>query len=282
PQDWKTLLPDPDKQLAEWRNLLKITLDFFIRENSAVFYENEQYPRWMGARFPVKMLQGPDKKNKGQKRDQLWPQIRDRHYNRVIKLLIAVFPAIQPEQAHWKSLVNHLMIEVWDAIRPCLRQFESGYQLDIKQQAEFYSPKQVWRCPYTRRALDVTLLGYSPYLPGSKEIAPEKAVLIEMPELPVRHWRLSGGGEIAREERLEWLESNALIQHAREEGLWSTRSDRLALKDSWYRLEEHSAQRTPEQNQFNEKQFKSGKVNVLNCSTTMEMGVDIGGMSLVA
>ncbi|HHZ1475847.1 TPA: DEAD/DEAH box helicase, partial [Escherichia coli] len=266
PQDWKTLLPDPDKQLAEWRNLLKITLDFFIRENSAVFYENEQYPRWMGARFPVKMLQGPDKKNKGQKRDQLWPQIRDRHYNRVIKLLIAVFPAIQPEQAHWKSLVNHLMIEVWDAIRPCLRQFESGYQLDIKQQAEFYSPKQVWRCPYTRRALDVTLLGYSPYLPGSKEIAPEKAVLIEMPELPVRHWRLSGGGEIAREERLEWLESNALIQHAREEGLWSTRSDRLALKDSWYRLEEHSAQRTPEQNQFNEKQFKSGKVNVLNCS----------------
>ncbi|EFL7771007.1 DEAD/DEAH box helicase, partial [Escherichia coli] len=263
PQDWKTLLPDPDKQLAEWRNLLKITLDFFIRENSAVFYENEQYPRWMGARFPVKMLQGPDKKNKGQKRDQLWPQIRDRHYNRVIKLLIAVFPAIQPEQAHWKSLVNHLMIEVWDAIRPCLRQFESGYQLDIKQQAEFYSPKQVWRCPYTRRALDVTLLGYSPYLPGSKEIAPEKAVLIEMPELPVRHWRLSGGGEIAREERLEWLESNALIQHAREEGLWSTRSDRLALKDSWYRLEEHSAQRTPEQNQFNEKQFKSGKVNVL-------------------
>ena len=282
PQDWKTLLPDPDKQLAEWRNLLKITLDFFIRENSAVFYENEQYPRWMGARFPVKMLQGPDKKNKGQKRDQLWPQIRDRHYNRVIKLLIAVFPAIQPEQAHWKSLVNHLMIEVWDAIRPCLRQFESGYQLDIKQQAEFYSPKQVWRCPYTRRALDVTLLGYSPYLPGSKEIAPEKAVLIEMPELPVRHWRLSGGGEIARKERLEWLESNALIQHAREEGLWSTRSDRLALKDSWYRLEEHSAQRTPEQNQFNEKQFKSGKVNVLNCSTTMEMGVDIGGMSLVA
>ncbi|HCB5605740.1 DEAD/DEAH box helicase [Klebsiella aerogenes] len=282
PQDWKTLLPDPDKQLPEWRNLLKITLDFFIRENSAVFYENEEYPRWMGARFPVKMLQGPDKKYKGQKRDQLWPQIRDRHYNRVIKLLIAVFPAIQPEQAHWKALVNYLMNEVWEAIRPCLRQFESGYQLDIKQQAEFYSPKQVWRCPYTRRALDVTLLGYSPYLPGSKEIAPEKAVLIEMPELPARHWRLSGGGEMAREERLHWLECNERIQHAREEGVWSTRSDRLALKDSWYRLEEHSAQRTPEKNQFNEKQFKAGKVNVLNCSTTMEMGVDIGGMSLVA
>jgi len=282
PQDWKSLLPDPDKQLAEWRNLLKITLDFFIRENSAVFYENEQYPRWMGARFPVKMLQGPDKKYKEQKRDQLWPQIRDRHYNRVIKLLVAVFPAIQPDQTYWKDLVNNLMKEAWDAIRPNLRQFESGYQFDIKEQAYFYSPKEIWRCPYTRRALDVTLLGYSPYLPGSEGIAPEKAVLVEMPELPMRHWRLSGGGELPRDERLQWLEDDPQIKSARREGVWSTRSDRLALKDGWYRLEEHSAQRTPQQNQFNEKLFKAGKVNVLNCSTTMEMGVDIGGMSLVA
>lgn len=37
-----------------------------------------------------------------------------------------------------------------------------------------FTVQSAWRCPYTRRALDVTLLGYSPYLPGSKEIAPEK------------------------------------------------------------------------------------------------------------
>ena len=282
PTDWKTLIPQVEQQIPEWRNLLKITLDFFIRENSAVFYENEEYPRWMGVRFPVKMLQGPDKKYKGKKRDQLWPQIRDRYYNRVIKLLIAVFPAIQPDQGYWKDLVNNLMKEVWDVLRPRLRQFESGYQLDIKAQAFLYSPQKVWRCPYTRRALDVTLMGYSPYLPGSEDIAPEQAQQIDMPTLPYRHWRLQGGDEMNRDDRSHWLEKDQQISRARDEGMWSTRSDRLAIKDGWYRLEEHSAQRSPEQNKFNEKQFKDGKVNVLNCSTTMEMGVDIGGMSLVA
>ncbi|MGU5712524.1 DEAD/DEAH box helicase [Aeromonas caviae] len=282
PADWQLLVTDRTKQLPEWRNLLKITLDFFVRERSAVFYENESYPRWMGSRFPVKMLQGPDKKQKSLHRELLWPRIHDRYFNRVIKLLIAAFPSIQPEQGYWRDIVNNLMKEVWDVLRPKFRQFESGYQFDIKQQAYFYSPKTVWRCPYTRRALDVTLMGYSPYLPGSDGIAPELAHPVEMPSLPLRHWRLPGGAEMARDERLNWLETEAQVKQAREEGLWSTRSDRLALKDGWYRLEEHSAQRTPEQNQFNEKQFKAGKVNVLNCSTTMEMGVDIGGMSLVA
>ena len=135
--------------------------------------------------------------------------------------------------------------------------------------------------PYTRRALDVTLLGYSPYLPGSKEIAPEKAVLIEMPELPVRHWRLSGGGEIARKERLEWLESNALIQHAREEGLWSTRSDRLALKIAGIVWRNTLRRERLSRTSLMKNNLSQAKINVLNCSTTMEMGVDID-MSLVA
>ena len=282
PADWRILLSDPARQLPEWRNLLKITLDFFVRERSAVFYENEEYPRWMGTRFPVKWLQGPDKKQKSLNRELLWPRIHDRYFNRVIKLLVAVFPAIQPEQTYWRDLVNNLMKHVWDVLRPYFRQFESGYQFDVKQQAHFYSPKTVWRCPYTRRALDVTLMGYSPYLPGSNEIAPELAQKVEMPTLPLRHWHLPGGSDMAREERLNWLETEPQVKQARAEGLWSTRSDRLALKDGWYRLEEHSAQRTPAQNQYNEKLFKDGKVNVLNCSTTMEMGVDIGGMSLVA
>lgn len=282
PADWRALLTDPARQLPEWRNLLKITLDFFVRERAAVFYENEEYPRWMGTRFPVRWLQGPDKKMKGLNRELLWPRIHDRHFNRVIKLLMAAFPAIQPDQTYWRDLVNNLMREVWDVLRPHFRQFEAGYQFDIKQEAHFYSPKTVWRCPYTRRALDVTLLGYSPYLPGNRNIAPELAQQVEMPTLPLKHWQLPGGLSMDREQRLGWLESEPQVNQARVEGLWSPRSDRLALKDGWYRLEEHSAQRSPEQNQYNEKQFKAGKVNVLNCSTTMEMGVDIGGMSLVA
>ena len=44
---------------------------------------------------------------------------------------------------------------------------------------------------------------------------------------------------------------------------------------------EHSAQQDSGRLRRYEREFKAGKINILNCSTTMEMGVDIGSVSSV-
>ena len=44
---------------------------------------------------------------------------------------------------------------------------------------------------------------------------------------------------------------------------------------------EHSAQQSREDLDKYEKEFNEGHLNVLSCSTTMEMGVDIGGINEV-
>src|SRR5206468_10320919 len=55
--------------------------------------------------------------------------------------------------------------------------------------------------------------------------------------------------------------------------------DRIALFSPYARSAEHSAQLSPARLRRYEARFKAGEINFLNCSTTMEMGVDIGSVN---
>ncbi|HTE42301.1 MAG TPA: helicase-related protein, partial [Steroidobacteraceae bacterium] len=71
------------------------------------------------------------------------------------------------------------------------------------------------------------------------------------------------------------------IEELRRENLWTDISDRTVEGGFYYRTAEHSAQQSTEKLDSYVDLSKRGKINVLNCSTTMEMGVDIGGISAV-
>lgn len=55
----------------------------------------------------------------------------------------------------------------------------------------------------------------------------------------------------------------------------------LTMPLKWLTAKEHTAQWTPQQAEIVQGEFIDGKVNVLSCSTTFEMGVDIGEVSAV-
>ena len=51
--------------------------------------------------------------------------------------------------------------------------------------------------------------------------------------------------------------------------------------DQYFRIEEHTAQLAKEAGALNQRNFANGKVNILSCSTTFEMGVDLGDLNCV-
>jgi hypothetical protein len=102
---------------------------------------------------------------------------------------------------------------------------------------------------------------------------------VDLPRLP----RANAGGltpedaaEVAR-----WCETDPQVASLRLEGLWSDLHDRAASYAPFLRAQEHSAQiERPVLSTYVEA-FKDGRINLLNCSTTMEMGVDIPQVRLV-
>ncbi|MFM7167989.1 MAG: Zn-binding domain-containing protein [Planctomycetaceae bacterium] len=84
------------------------------------------------------------------------------------------------------------------------------------------------------------------------------------------------------EEVHRWLQEDQLVVSLRQRGVWTEFHDRLAELSSYFEVAEHSGQLSKPRLQELETRFRDGQTNVLSCSTTMEMGIDIGGLSAVA
>ena len=86
------------------------------------------------------------------------------------------------------------------------------------------------------------------------------------PQLPCPHIRCDG--------RLEPVD----IEQCQKDNYFYRSFDREVVP---LRVEEHTAQLTPEKGRDYQDKFKGGDINVLSCSTTFEMGIDLGDLQAV-
>ena len=264
--------------LDEWKDFLKITLDFFVRGGGSLDIP-DLWRKWMGVRFPRNWIVAPNlaKTAKGQRR---WPSAaRSKARGRIVRLL-AFLLEVDVETDQGKRDVDLVLLAAWEQIRPILTPTESGYILRL-QDIAFSTISQAWICPVTRRFLDMTVRGVTPYLP---RIMRDDIAQCEKVEIPV--YDLPFGGESDSTVRIrrarDWLEQQSGLLVLREGGLWSNVNDRVIESAPYFSAAEHSAQQSSDLLDKYEKSFKDGWINLLSCSTTMEMGIDIGGIQLVA
>lgn len=265
--------------LDEWRAFLKISVDFSVRVQSAVLIPRE-YLRWFGTNISTARVVAPDDEP-ARGRDYRWPSApRGRRLARMARLLVSALElnGDDPEQ---RGEVDAILRQAWSEVhRRVLTSGPDGYYLDFDKSVELRLVSQAWICPVTRRVLDTTLRGVSPYQTEAWADAQTRCEPVTMPRLPYAFGRVDGAdqdGVLVR-----WLATDDEVARARERGVWTEFSDRIASMSLYFQVAEHSAQIPNYRLEELEEQFQSGMLNVLSCSTTMEMGIDIGGLTCVA
>ncbi|WP_444927776.1 DEAD/DEAH box helicase [Microbulbifer sp. TRSA002] len=281
-QDAETQAPGVSRRrldLSDWRDFLKVALDFVVRENTYLALE-ENLRNWMGARFTPKALVSPDAKIEENTRVKKWPTAKSGPYrSRLIKLLELATDKDISQQADL-DVINLWLRQAWqDLIKArILEQSGAGYVLKLRK-LNFSLPNQAWKCPVTGKLLDTAFVGLTPYLPRKYREGSFHCTPLTLPEWTKLESAESGKDKVNNVRQL--LNADPAVQDLRAQGVWSNLSDRVAEGGYYYRTAEHSAQQSSDALKSYEDLFKCGQVNVLNCSTTMEMGVDIGGISAV-
>jgi ATP-dependent helicase YprA (DUF1998 family) len=263
---------------ADWRSFLTTIVDHFLRARTTVDVP-KLFLNWLGATIRTRYVLAP-RSEKTNDRQVPWP--RTASVRSTMPRLLAAALQAPLDDADNRRLIDMLLEGAWDAIRPMLKPFADGYLLDLHEQASITAVTHASICPLTGRLLRSTLRGITPYLSQFSGAATIHCSPVRMPQVPHAWWREPSGRTWSRSDIVDWLNTDERIVELRGRGIWTDLHDRIVSVAPYYRVAEHSAQQEGSRLREYEDQFRDGFINVMSCSTTMEMGVDIGGISAVA
>lgn len=266
------------RTLVDWRAFLNLLITVNIRTQFAVRIDPANQHWLIRQGFP-RILVGPGGK-KQSARELTWPQARPVGRPAIAVRLLERGLKLDAGIAEQRAEINETLEAAWQALSPILARPGTGanYALDFAD-AHIAPVVQAYSCPVTPRLLDTVFLSMSPYgMDGTSRLAGQPCERLDLPRhpnpflLPER-----GGAEVVE----AWLAGDEIIAALRARRHWGDLHDRIALGSPYVRAAEHSAQQPPARLRRYEEAFKDGRINILNCSTTMEMGVDIGSVSTV-
>ena len=293
----------PDRRNGQdWRDFLKLALDYHIRGNKNLQVKPEEL-RWSTVSNAYRSIFPPDStKTEVDK----WPQVCTNKNGRTVnliqpRLVLLLCAALEyntvDKLKENKDKINRLLKDAWDFLsKNILRGNEKyGYTLNLLgNDVRICISTKSYLCPVDKVLLDTVFCGYSPHLSGRLtpdnierfRIATQEVVTKEGEkkeelctfETPFCPPLAEGEGNKSVS---KWLRLTENFKQHKEAGLYNDWLERAFLETDIYLAGEHSAQIDRRILSQREKDFNEGRLNILSCSTTMEMGVDIGGISEV-
>lgn len=308
--DQITESPCEEFSLQEWKNLLKAYLDRYVRAHFRVYLEYEEgrdrfdvesCKRFASQKYTTR----PAKKRDGGIIDKLIVASLLKLDGDVSKQQISDFIKNNNEQfkrVHeklWKSIVDCGLISKGSSL---LRQNDPNTTLCYEKDCEdaegnlivgrlnlvnlsFKLFDDVFYCNVSKsnrstilRPCDTLVCGYSPFPVDGGVVKLNQDRYHERWEcFPENVTTEEGILEWARKNRSKMFEFKLWGDH----GCFSNRLTQIYKGYSPFIQAEHTAQVDKDVAKLSQKMFREHDINILACSTTMEMGVNLGGLELV-
>ena len=262
-----------------WVGVALAAIDFVFRQNLAV----QISPDWMLRFVSPRQAYRPNcichptlHSSERPPGSRPWPSPVPAHPSRPNRLQRLIYTIIRGdwEKPIDQSFAVEVLNQLWGLITSTAAKDIGGgaFRLDFAR-AAVARLTDGWFCPVSRRVFGYSPAGRSPYDP-EQHLSP-----IVLPRPPV-----ANAGGLDPQSRIEakgWCETEDAVTDLRKKGVWTDLHDRVVAYAPFLRAQEHSAQILRPILADYEDQFKRGKINLLNCSTTMEMGVDIPNVQIV-
>lgn len=273
-------------QDEDWRNYLKLYLDFHVRTDEDLFFMSgtkgwdtldikdcRNLKTDEGKRRSIK----DPKKEKGLHYKLLWRLFGCDDETQLAKIDNQL-PGIVDKvvDAMWNQLINIGIIakgqtyynDRWNydvLTSAAIKDNRTVYRLNVNE-ISFCLFDGAYRDDNVKAIIDTTFMGHSPYQGDFKK---NKTTPIQItnwcPPYPTNEATLTG---FYKKHNAEYLKCQNTL-------------DIYCKKDMFIQYE-HTAQVGRELTKSRIQDFKDHKINVLACSTTMEMGVDIGELEIVS
>ena len=276
---------------ADWQNFLKICMDYVIRGGRHYMLSEDftgylTQNKYCSAIYPS----NSDLRRNGNPVSK-WFQVNvsqrgiiSENQNRLVLLLCAVLGYDDISQITREEIakINKVLDEAWDFLKDNVLEVtdaeNNGYKLNLTgDKVKLQLIERGFLCPVDNVIIDAPFCGYSSRMNGyiGRENFDRFRIQTEFvnPFFPFK------SAEQNEQDVLEWIEENLSDQKAA--GVFGVMSYRVLASKPIFISAEHSAQQSSEDLDRYEREFNEGKINILSCSTTMEMGVDIGGITEV-
>lgn len=296
---------------ADWHHLLQIFMDYAVRSNQSLFFKiSDTNPIDIFAceRFATeKPRRRPTQKPKMEKGKLAQSRIvrylcalfiRENnslragdayrlHYDAIASVVDALWADVTnrenkllEDSMHWDADCGGFVKDKQDATRfnlvnLCFKLYENVYLCDTNTDAAA-------RHTPCLRPVENHFKGFSPYLIGNE--------VVGLKEEQYEKWSIypyykDCGEQVTAETVRAWAkEHRALLWNNHlwgEEGVFKNRLTDIHLLPDLFIQAEHTAQVDKDVSRSLQSEFKDHTINILACSTTMEMGVDLGNLEVV-